>query len=94
VKAAKEVDPWPRENFNVVERIGRRVFPALGHNERRELLQPCDLPVDVQHFLFEESGAIAGDNRRGHVGQKGSDTAADRLTRRDCAPDQKKDQNE
>lgn len=61
VKSPEEVGFWRRDDLDIREGKGGSRLPFLCQDKGAMALQSGDLPVDVQHFRFQEGGAVAGD---------------------------------
>ena len=61
VKAPEKVGFWRRDDLDIRKGKGGSGLPFLCQDKGAMALQSGDLPVDVQHFRFQEGGAVAGD---------------------------------
>ena len=64
VEAADEVAAGGGDHLNVREGEFFGGLALFGEDKRLIAIQAGDLPVNMQHFRFEEGGAVAGDGHR------------------------------
>lgn len=69
VEAAEEVAPGGGDHFDLGEGEFFSALALFAEDEGAVAFQSGDLAVDMQHFRFEESGAVAGDGGHGEKGR-------------------------